>query len=525
VGHPDEHFAQAALCFSDDALEDARDHLEHAYRGYREIGQPCRAARAAMALGELHHTSFGNAAVAQGWLGRARRLLERVGPCVDWGWFELALVACDRPDVDALATSAARALEIAEEFGDAELEVRALADGGLALVSQGHVDAGLAQLDEALAAILAGDAQDPAVIALSFCAMLSACERIGDVRRAEEWMRVVATQMLEPMGGRPRVLHTHCRLVYGAVLSTAGRWNEAEAEMLEVIGPTGSRSLGYRVDATVRLAELRLHQGHVDEAGELLRTHEDALSACGPLAQLHLRRGEPDQAVAAAQRGLRALVGDVSRSAPLLAIVVEAEITRGDLDAAAAAAARLATMADGAPTRILLAERELAAGRVFAATGRHDAALDAFGRAQAHFDGEGRPLPGAITHLETASSLAEGGDVAGAITEARVALATFERLGAVAGADRARALLRRLGAPTSSRAAPATDRVRGLTARETEVLALLREGLTNGEIAARLYISAKTAEHHVSRILTKLGVRTRAEAAAVAAAATIGGTP
>jgi DNA-binding NarL/FixJ family response regulator len=61
-----------------------------------------------------------------------------------------------------------------------------------------------------------------------------------------------------------------------------------------------------------------------------------------------------------------------------------------------------------------------------------------------------------------------------------------------------------------------------LTSRETEVLALIREGRTNSEIASRLFISAKTAEHHVGRILTKLGVRSRAEAAAVAAAAAIG---
>ena len=57
-----------------------------------------------------------------------------------------------------------------------------------------------------------------------------------------------------------------------------------------------------------------------------------------------------------------------------------------------------------------------------------------------------------------------------------------------------------------------------LTAREHDVLELLRQGLTNAEIGARLYISAKTVEHHVGRVLTKLGVRSRAEAAAVAAA-------
>jgi DNA-binding CsgD family transcriptional regulator len=55
------------------------------------------------------------------------------------------------------------------------------------------------------------------------------------------------------------------------------------------------------------------------------------------------------------------------------------------------------------------------------------------------------------------------------------------------------------------------------------VLALLAEGLTNAEIGTRLFISAKTAEHHVGHVLAKLGVRSRAEAAAVASAARRGG--
>ncbi|MGH2794183.1 MAG: LuxR C-terminal-related transcriptional regulator, partial [Actinomycetota bacterium] len=100
-----------------------------------------------------------------------------------------------------------------------------------------------------------------------------------------------------------------------------------------------------------------------------------------------------------------------------------------------------------------------------------------------------------------------------AMIEAQAALSAFEQLGATHEADIAAAAMRELGG--SARTGPKGYGT--LSKREEEVLALLAEGLTNAEIAARLYISTKTAGNHVSNILMKLSLRSRAEAAAFAA--------
>jgi DNA-binding NarL/FixJ family response regulator len=97
--------------------------------------------------------------------------------------------------------------------------------------------------------------------------------------------------------------------------------------------------------------------------------------------------------------------------------------------------------------------------------------------------------------------------------DAKAAMAAFEALGSSRLADAAAALLRSLG--DRSRVGPKDVGV--LTKREQEILLLVAQGLTNAEIARRLYISTKTSGNHVSAILAKLGVRSRTEAAAYAA--------
>lgn len=112
------------------------------------------------------------------------------------------------------------------------------------------------------------------------------------------------------------------------------------------------------------------------------------------------------------------------------------------------------------------------------------------------------------------------GDRAAAAEVLRAAGEDAERMGAATEREVASQLLRRLGVRTwrRSRTPREADGPEGLTEREREVVALVAEGATNPEVAARLFLSRKTVERHLSNAMAKLGVRNRAELAAAVAA-------
>jgi DNA-binding NarL/FixJ family response regulator len=132
----------------------------------------------------------------------------------------------------------------------------------------------------------------------------------------------------------------------------------------------------------------------------------------------------------------------------------------------------------------------------------------------------GQPYPLAGALLRAAEAALSAGDRDGASSRLRRAAALAQSLGARPLSDDMTLLARRaripLGPDDDGHAtAPEPDRL-GLTAREFEVLRLVAAGRSNREIAAELFISAKTASVHVSNILGKLGVTSRGEAAAAA---------
>jgi DNA-binding CsgD family transcriptional regulator len=483
---------------------DAIELTERAFAAYRRLDRVAEAADRARWLAFLHGAINGNMAVASGWMARAETLLGGADECAGHGW----LIIDRAPFTDDAAERgrlAAAALSIARRFGDVDLEYDALALLGESYVAAGRVAEGMRLIDEAMTAVSAGEVVGIVPVGDICCRLMSACEIALDVTRAEQWMSVAGR-----FGAWSNFVSPVCRTHFGGILIAVGRWTEAENELLAAIRSFEGGYRAMRGSPLVKLADLRVRQGRLDEAQRLLEGYESHPVARRALATIALARGQ----VALAEDLVRLCLDGEAASdpgcAPALELLVQVRLARDDVSAAGKALERLADLAAGSGDGRVAAFAELAAGRVRAAEGddRASVHLQAALRSFAALD---LPLEATRAQLALAGALAQPAPEA-AVAEARLAFRTFERIGATADADAAAGLLRRLG--TGGRAWPRSHGA--LTKRETEVLALLAAGCSNTEIAQRLSISRRTAEHHVAHILSKLDLRSRAEAAAFA---------
>ena len=301
-----------------------------------------------------------------------------------------------------------------------------------------------------------------------------------------------------------------CRTHYGGILVALGRWPDAEAELLAAIETFERGYRGDRVFPLLRLADLRVRQGRFEEAERLIEGADWHPTARRTAAAIAQGRGDLELAEELARLCFEGADAADPGCAPALELLLMVQVERGEADGARQSADRLEALASASGGRRLEAAAVLADGLALAAAG-DEAATSRLSDALERFSDLELPLETARVRLALARVLAAEAREA-AVCEARLALTAFERLGATRDADATAELLRGLGA-----AGRAWPKGRGtLTKRETEVLGLLGEGLANAEIAERLFISVRTAEHHVASVLAKLELRSRTEAAAYA---------
>src|SRR5579883_1777408 len=501
-----EGLAWAAWWLSDATLLfDAR---EQAYRSYRARGNDRGAARCAMWLA-IDSVEFRNdGAVANGWMQRARRLLKRHAQSVEAAW----LAACEAHHAlmaDKNPVTAQRLATEAASIGEA-LRIIDVEMLGRALVSQGQVRDGMRLLDEATAAVVAGEVADRQAIGLACCYLIFACERVRDYARAAQWCDRVKQFCRR---WRFTMLFAVCRTQYAGVLMWRGQWAEAEAELQAAARELTAIRPALASAATARLADLRRRQGRWDEAAALFERVETSTVALLGRAEMALDRGDPRAAVEFAERYLRRYAQEArAERVSGLEVLTRACAALGDLVRARDALRQLEDTVQAVAAEPLQAFVRFATGAVAACSGDHaearaafEDAADLFARFEAPFE-EGR------ARLELGRALAATRRRDAAAAELRTAAGLLRALGAAREADRADALLRQVSSPGTQ----AADPVARLTGKELEILKMTAQGLTDKEIAARLHRSEHTIHRHVANILLRLDLPSRTAAVAYA---------
>jgi DNA-binding CsgD family transcriptional regulator len=475
--------------------------FERAHHRYLDSGEPLRAVRMATWIG-MNLYFRGAVGLATGWIGRARRLLDREpGESVEHGY--LLIPAVMRHDAagefEAGATVAAEAAAIAERFGERDLLSMSLYVQGRMLVRGGHVREGFALLDEAMVSVTSRELS-PFVVGLIYCGLILSCQEVFEVSRAREWTLALndwADEQPELVAFTGR-----CRIHRAEILQLGGSWSDAleeAARACQRFVETENAAAGV---AYYRRAELLRLRGDFGAAEHAYREASGFGWEPQPgLAQLRLAQGNRDVALAAIRRASAEIADPVKRAA-LLPAHVEIALEAGEIEEAQAACRELDELAGLYESAMLAAMVAHARGAVSLAEGDAHAALIALREAQQVWLELDAPYEVARTRALLARACSELGDAEAARLELEAACEGFRQLGAAPD-------LARVGPPGKSDS-------HGLSGRELEVLRLVAAGKSNREIAAELVISGHTVARHVQNIYRKLDLSSRAAATAFA---------
>lgn len=405
------------------------------------------------------------------------------GPELAMAYGRLAQLCNDAEDVAGAVSWGTRALNLAEALDETQIAIHALNTIGTARFMGGSPE-GREQLERSLALARAAGLEEH--VGRAMIHLVSVARRQRDYALAYEYLEPA----LQYTSERGLELWRGYLLGYRAQMELdLGRWPEA-----------------------VDTAALVLREPRRSRIPQIV-----ALTVVG---RVRARRGDPDvwspldEALSLAERG-----EELQASEPVAVARAEAAWLDGDRDGVDRATAAALALARLRRSRSLVAE--LAAWRSRAGivdqlaigetAGPYALEIADGSRAAAQWQELG-------CRYEATLALGTAGDEA----SLREALDELQALGSPPAAAIVARRLRERGARGLPRGARAKTRANpaSLTARELEVLALVADGLRNAEIAQRLFVSAKTVDHHVSAILRKLGAPTRG--AAVAQAARLG---
>ncbi len=469
--------AYAVECYLTGRLDEAIEACQQAVRLRESMGEQLRRGDDLRWLSRFHWFA-GNNAEAERWAARAVAVLQELPASRELAAAysnsaQLRMVAAESVEGAKLAR---KALALARRLGDRPIVIHALCNLGSCKLNVSQPD-GWRLLGESLEAALAAGLDDDA---------------------ARAWANLV-THMVT----RRELSRAACVLRDGLAFT-----EECDLD-------------GYRFYLLGWSAMAELHAGRLDaamaRAEEVLRRPGlPILARVIPLCVLgrvRARRGATevwpvlDEALELASR-----IGELQRLGPVAIARAEAAWLEGDDARARAEVGRALPRAVEVRDGWIGGELLVALARSGKAVKSPRWVAPPFG---ASLQGRHAVARRAWTRLgcpfEAALALADAADEPGL----RAAFESLEQLGMRAAAARVAARLRARGVRKVPRGRRAETRAHpaGLTAREAEVLALLHEGLRNAEIGRRLFISAKTVDHHVSAILEKLGVESRAQAA------------
>lgn len=502
-----EMLATAAYLIGEDASATAL--WTRAHHQLIDEGHPGRAAQLGFWL-SLSLLLGGQPALSTGWLARSQRLLgNREDPCVEQGYGSIVagLLEMGRGSPESARERFEQAIALAERFGDADLLALGLLGLGQCLIHSGRRAEGVARLDEAMVSVAAGDVS-PVLAGIVYCAVVLACQRIFDFRRAREWTRqldawCVRQPDLVPYRGQ-------CLVHRSEVLQLQGDWPTALAEATKARAHLAGRPGNFVGRACYQQGELHRLRGEYARARALyLEAGGGGYEPQPGISLLLLGEGNVDGALAAI-RGVTESAGDRqgpaagSQRPSLLAALVEISVAAGDVDAARAAADELTRAATENEAPFLLATSAQATGLVLSAEGRLKAAAALLREAWMIWQQLDAPYEAARAGVLIGRLCRQLGDRETARMHFEAAHSTFVRLGAAPD-------LAELGKLTEDSGLPGA-----LTDREREVLSLVAAGETNRRIAASLGISEHTVARHLSNIFDKLGVTTRTAASAFA---------